>query len=113
MGGNLVGTLPRFQSAVTHLRCEPGTWRRSTYFTPRNVRIRSARRDVERHCKWIERILNRYTNALGAADPKGSICIREYVRPKWRRRLDAFPETTHVFEVGKQLQILVANFVVE
>ena len=42
------------------------------------------------------------------------ICIREYVRRgNRRRRQGAVPETAHVLEVGKELQILVANFVVE
>jgi hypothetical protein len=30
-----------------------------------------------------------------------------------KRREDAIPKTAHIFEVGKKVQILVANFVVE
>ena len=40
-------------------------------------------------------------------------CIREYIRRKWSRRQGAVPETAHVFEVGKELQVLVQKFVVE
>ena len=80
--------------------------------TPRNLRIRSSRRGVIGHCEWIERILNRHANARGTY-PKGVSCIREYVRRKRSRRLCAVPERAHVLEVSKELQILVANFVVE
>src|SRR6266576_1200119 len=112
MGCNLIGTQPRFQSSVTHAGRKLGSGRHSTYVTPRSLRIRSSRRDVIGHCERVERILNRHANADGTY-PKGVSCIREYVRDKRSRRLRAVPERAHVLEVSKELQILVANFVVE
>src|SRR2546423_4347717 len=40
-------------------------------------------------------------------------CIREYIRRKWNRRPGAVPETAHVFEITKKLQVLLINFAVE
>src|SRR5437899_10270776 len=39
--------------------------------------------------------------------------VREYIRRKWNRRQSAVPETPHIFEITKKLQVLVQNFAVE
>src|SRR5438874_13694236 len=62
---NLVGTRPRFQCTVTHPPRELCTGRCGTYLSLRKARVPSARRNVVRHCERIERVLNRYANALG------------------------------------------------
>src|SRR5207245_9434224 len=78
----------------------------------RALRVKSARRRIIRNCEWIERILNRHANAF-AAYSKWMSRIREHIRRKWSRRQGAIPETPHVLEVRKQLQILAVNFAVE
>jgi hypothetical protein len=40
------------------------------------------------------------------------IGIKKYLR-KWLRRQGAVPETAHVLEITKKLQVLAANFSVE
>src|SRR5205823_6134610 len=105
VGGNLVGTQPRFQTSVTHAGSESGTL---------NVRmfwVKSSRRRIIRDCEWIERILNRHANAFATYSECMS-CIREYV-PIWSRRQGPVPETAHVLEITKKLQVLLINFAVE
>ncbi len=75
-------------------------------------RVKSSRRRVIRDCEWIEGILNRHANAC-ATYSEWMSRIREYIRSKWSRRQGAVPETAHVFEVSKKLQVLIANFAVE
>src|SRR5438552_17471401 len=74
--------------------------------------VKSARRSVIRHREWIKRILNRHTDAIDTYSERMS-CIREYVRRERGRHLRAVTERAHVLEVGKELHVCVANFVIK
>src|SRR5262249_49482580 len=112
MSCNLVGPQSPFQSHIMHAGRERRSGRRSTYVSLWKLRIRSSRRGVIRHCEWIKRILNRHAYTVGAYSERMS-CIREYVRRKRSRHKATVPEGAHVLEVGKKLQILIANFAFE
>ena len=62
--------------------------------------------------RTIERILNGYTNTCAAYSEWVS-CIREYVRRKLHGAEGAVPETAHILEVGKQLQVLTVDFAIK
>src|SRR5206468_5572471 len=109
VGRNLVG---KQLAAETHASGESGTGGGGADVSVRTIRIRSSRGGVIRDCEWIERILNRHADAR-RADSAGPVSIGKDIRRKWSRRQGAVPETAHVLEVAKELQIFAANFVVE
>src|SRR5437764_8604656 len=81
----------------------------------REPRIKSSRRGGVRHGEWIECVLNGYAeaNAPRESDPEGIVHIRPYIRCKLTRRHGGIPESAHILEVSKKLQVLVVNFAVE
>src|SRR6266513_1685012 len=126
MGCNFVGTQPRFQSSVAHAGRELRSGRHSTYSRLWMARVRSSRGRVIRYCEWIEWILNRHANARRAAAmsadagsiypvsyAKGVTGISEYIQSKWSWRHGAIPETAHVFEITKKLQVLLTKLGIE
>src|SRR6266550_2786640 len=110
---NLEGAQARLQSTVMDGGGELSPGRCSTCLRLREPRIKSSGRRVIRHSEWIEWVLNWYADAIAASDLEGVSCIRPYIRYKWSLRLRAIPESAHIFEVSKKLQVLVANFAVE
>jgi hypothetical protein len=56
--------------------------------------------------------LNRHANAF-AAYSEWTGRVREHIRRKSRRLQGAIPETPHVLEITKKLQVLAQNFAVE
>ena len=65
------------------------------------------------HGEWIKWVLKRYADAEAGSDLEGVKCIRPYIRCKRTLRQGAIPESAHIFEVSKELQILIAKFAIE
>src|SRR5437870_2346782 len=95
-----------------HAGRESGARGRRANFSVGTFRVESARRSIIWGYEWIERILNRHANAF-AAYSEWMGRVREYIRHKWNRRQSAVPETPHIFEITKKLQVLPINFAVE
>src|SRR5207253_7498424 len=101
-----------------HAGGESGTGRRGANLGLGLFWVKSARRRIIRDFKWVEWILDRHTNAIAAAIAVAAYSewmsrVRKYVWRKRRRRPGAVPETAHVLEVGKQLQVLTVDFAIK
>src|SRR5207253_3691511 len=81
---NLIGAQARFQRAVSDTCGKSRSRRRRTCLSVRKSGVDSSWRNVIRHREWIERILDRDTEASGT-DPKRATRVCPDIRRKWNR----------------------------